>query len=268
MLIEAIQSARSLAGSVGAVGGGSGPMTLCVEHARQFDSREVPELLAWQAEAADFAVSAQLAVGQILAKLRSGAQAPAFEADHDRLRSRIDALSQKAQAIDSHMSGFRTLFNTDVGSMAQYCASIAAEETKYVAQQRHFQAEAASIRTRIDILNGVAVICPLAKAVSELTSLISQGKSTEAQEAAARGNAARLASEAARARQAESLATQLGATLGRLGVAIQNARNAMTIVEAKLNNETAFVGASEEGDAVLYLNALDASIGQLRQLAT
>ena len=169
--------------------------------------------------------------------------------------------------VDQHMSSFRTMFNTDVANLTQYTATLDGEVKKYQSLEQHYAQEEAAIQKRIDVINSISIAIPLVKLGSELESLVATGKTTEAQLSEARSNVAKYAKQRTNAQHAEVMTQKLSGEVSSLATSVQNARNAVSIIESKLGNESSFVNAANENDAVLYLNALKASVTQLQNLA-
>lgn len=266
MLSQAIQNTQSIAHSVAAFQGGSGPIAVCVTHASSFEQSEIPELSDWQAAAAAFAAEAETSAGDMCDKLKSGADPKDFVPQLEAMNAKLDDLCFQITNVDTHMAGFRTMFNTDVASLSQYSAQLSGDMQKYQSMQQHYETEAALIKKRIDVINGMSFVLPVLKLASELASLIQKGKSTEAMLSDSRQKVAQFRSQMANAAHAQSLAHQLGDMIGKLGAAVQDARNAVNIAEGKLKNDKDFVSGAGTEDAVLYINALKASLGQLRQI--
>ncbi|MGY6694886.1 MAG: hypothetical protein ACXIUW_02515 [Roseinatronobacter sp.] len=266
MLSQAIQNTQSIVHSVAAFQGGSGPIAICVTHANSFEQTEIPELSDWQAAAAAFAAKAESGTAEICEKLKSGADPKDFLPQLRSISAELDNLCTQITTVDTHMAAFRTMFNTDVASLSQYAAQLSGDVQKYQSLQHHYETEAAHIKKRIDVINGISFGLPIVKLASELASLIQKGKTTEAMLSDSRQKVAQFKAQMVNAAHAQSLAHQLGDMIGKLGVAVQDARNAATIAEAKLKNDKDFIADAEREDAVLYLNALKASLGQLRQI--
>lgn len=267
MLSQAIKNTKSLADQVVGIKGLGGPAAACIVHTQNFDAAEVPELSGLQKSTATFAQAALSTVSDLLNRLNGGTPASQLAGQLDQLKAQLDQLSTQAQTVDGRMSSYRTMFNTDVASLAQYAAALGGEVKKYQSLQQHYASEAASIKKRMDVINGISVVFPIAKLVSELASLVTASKTTEAMLSDAAGNVGKYSAQAAQANATEAMVKQLSADVSRLADAVQSARNAITITEQKLANESQFTSSAESGASVLYLNSLQSSFAQLETIA-
>jgi hypothetical protein len=270
MLKQAINNVVSIAQRAASVTGGGGPVTVCAAHAKQFESSEVPELVSFQSNLSSFSSSALASVTNMISKLEGDTSPKDLASTLTQLKTALEPVSDEADSISAHMNSFRTMFSADVASLNQYEATLQGQIVKFSYLQKHYADQAASIQKRLNVINGMSYIPifgPIVKLGSEVESLIATGKVTEKQLSDAHNQLQTYTAQMQQAQSSVAAAGSLSSQTQQLAVSVEDARNAITLVQGKLSNEQGFIDQTNKTTAKLYLTALKSSFSQLENVA-
>ena len=229
---------------------------------KNFLNKGIPPTKQTQADVHAFAVNALAEVTQIVNKLNSGSSPSSFKSELDSLKVATAAKETEMNQCNATMVQYRTQFSNDGARLTQIHANYQAQIKVQQDQISRQQSKVNQIKDRIKWINRMSIICPWLKLASELASLITEQKTTEATLSDARNQLNRQMADLNNLNVATSQILNLEHSVEGLQTATQNVVNSMNIINGSLQNEQQFLDDAKD-QAVLFMNALKGNLQEL-----
>ena len=229
---------------------------------QNFLDKGIPPLKQTQKSISSFAVNALAEVTQIVNKLNSGSAPSTFKSEIDSLKASTSAKENELNQSNAAMVGYRNQFSNDGSRLNQLHANFEAQIKVQKDQISRQQSEVNKINDRIKWINRMSIVCPWLKLASELESLITTQKTTEANLNDAQKQLSREVLDLNHLNIATSQIQNLEHSVGGLQTVTQNLVNSITIISGSLQNEQEFLDDAKD-QAILFMTALKSNLQEL-----
>lgn len=267
MLTQAITSSTTLANRIVQAPAVTGAGQALVSDARNFLQTVTPALSKLQSEATGFGQGATGTVNTLLQQVSSGTPPGQLLPQLQSLGQQAGALSGEASNATSLTNASRDAFTNDSAALATEQVQLQSQANALESRRSQLEREAESLRTRLNIINGISIVFPIVKIADEIASLIQSSKLTEGQLSSVNGE---LSGVQQRLGQLNVLAQQTGSLKvgsAQLAGGVQSLSNVVNMINSQLQNGRQFADAADASTAKLYLAALGSNLQTLQQIA-
>jgi chromosome segregation ATPase len=265
VLSQALEAAADQASAISSTGDLPGAVHTARADAQGFAQDALPAVGKVRDDVNAFAAGAGDAVTGMLAQLRAGQAVENVVRELQGLSSQAEPLRAGAGAALATVTQWRDVLAADsdalVTARTQYQGRLAALTNR----RKQLQGQADAIRQRLDIVNALMIVTPLAKLADEIASLVTTGKLTEQQLSDTSAQLQNVQAQSSTVNQAVSQVDSLRTSIGTLSDGAQNVANAISVVTSQLANDADLTTSADASTAVLYLTALQSNLKDLQE---
>jgi chromosome segregation ATPase len=267
MLNQVIQTVTAIATKIAQNSAGAGAVQVLANHIRDLLQTVVPSVSQLSRNVAGFDAAATKVTASLLTDVSAGKPAAGLVPQLQQLTQQMSGLTQQATSATNLTTVSRTNLANDSASLTTEQVQLKGEITGLEANREALSKEAAALRQRLDIINGISWVFPIVKLFDEIASLIQSSKSTESQ---LNGVNEKLVDLQTHTSQLGALLQQVEALrvgAGQLVGGVQSLTNVIGMINGQLQNDKEFANAADAKTATLYLTALQSNLKMLQQLA-